>query len=245
MEKVLLKKIIACLEKTLQETLEKNLRPVAAFDADGTLWPRDVGKSFFQYQVANRILSKDPQEKFNSIRAEKGREMALIWLAQAQAGFSLKELNQWIREFLQQNPFRMFSFQQCLIEWLMSHKVEVFVVSSSLKWVLDQALLPYHIPQQNIVGVQTEVQKGIITDKPILPAPIQADKVPAFQAVAKGARPFLVAGNTLADQALLEFSSHWHLVVRTAKPEDRNYDSERKLLKIAMDRSWFYYDSQV
>ena len=242
METTLLNKIIPCLEKSLPKTQ----KPVVAFDADGTLWPRDVGKSFFQYQVKNKLLTTknpDPQSEFHRIQKEHSRKQALIWLAQVQAGFSLQELHQYIGDFLAKNPFKMFAFQQELIKWCLQNKVEVFVVSSSLKWVLDQALEPYHIPKKNIIGVQTQIQKGIITDKPILPAPIHTNKVSAFQAHIRGVRPFLSAGNTLADQALLEFSTQWRLVVATARFGEKNYDSERELIKIAIDRGWFYYDS--
>ncbi len=239
MEKAFLKKIISDLEKFMPQN------PVVAFDADGTLWPRDVGKSFFQWQVKKGLLkekTKDPQAEFNRIREERGRKFALIWLAEVQAGRPLEELNQWIGDFLKEHPFKMFWFQEQLIKWFDRHNAQVFVVSSSLKWVLDQALESYPVPTQNIIGVKTQVQKGIITEKPILPAPIHRDKVPAFESRAGGRRPFFVAGNTLADQALLEFSSRFRLVVATARPQDKNHESEQKLLSMAIDRGWFYWN---
>ena len=239
MEKAFLKTLIPALEKCMPQN------PVVAFDADGTLWPRDVGKDFFQWQVKRGLLkekTKDPQAEFNRIRERKGRKFALIWLAEVQAGWPVQKLNQWIRDFLKQHPVKMFGFQETLLEWFDRHNVQVFVVSSSLKWVLDQALKPYPIPTQNIIGVQTKVEKGIITETPILPAPIHKDKVPAFKNKTGGQCPFFVAGNTLADQALLEFSSQFRLVVATARPKDRNYESEQKMLNIAIDRAWFYWN---
>ena len=129
MEKALLDKITSCLEKSWPQVPN----PVVAFDADGTLWPHDVGKSFFKYQVKNHLLNKvsNPQTEFNRIREKESRKNALIWLAQAQAGTPLNQLNQWIKEFLTKNPFKMFPFQQKLIKWLMAHKIKVFVVSCS------------------------------------------------------------------------------------------------------------------
>ena len=93
----------------------------------------------------------------------------------------------------------MFLFQKNLIDWLMSKNVPIFIVSSSLKWVLDQALQGYNIPKENIIGLCTLVEKGIITHKPVLPASIHKEKVEAFQKKTKGASPFFVAGNTLSD----------------------------------------------
>ena len=176
---------------------------------------------------------------------KKGRRAALIWLAQIQSGFSLKKVNQWVSNFLHENPIKIFLFQKHLINWLINNKVNVFIVSSSLKCVLDQALQEYNIPKENIIGVQTLVKEGILTNKPVLPAPIHKEKVLSLQEKIKGACPLFVAGNTLSDQALLESSTQFRLVVSTAQKGERNYDSERKLLKIAQDRGWFFQDGML
>lgn len=229
----------------LQKIIENDHNPIVAFDADGTLWPCDVGKDFFYYQIKKGLLNRkisDPQAEFNRIDKEQGRKAALLWLAQIQSGFSIEKLNHWISSFLHKNPFKIFLFQRKLIDWLISKNVSVFVVSSSLKWVLDQALQGYNIPRKNIIGVRTLVEHGFITSKPVLPTPIHEEKVQAFQEETQGACPLFVAGNTLSDQALLELSTQIRLVLSTAQIGERNYDSERKLLKIAKERNWFYQE---
>ncbi|MDE0119417.1 MAG: haloacid dehalogenase-like hydrolase [Bdellovibrionales bacterium] len=243
MEKIILKKIQYQIEEALENT---DLPVSAAFDADGTLWPCDMGKNFFQYQVEKGLFKEkiqDPFVEFNRLSQEKSRKIALMWLAQIQSGVSLEQMEEWVKDFLKENPFSVFRFQKNLIEWMVSKNISVFVVSSSLKWVLDQALKAYPIPKNNIIGVKTQVEGGIITDKPIQPAPIHADKVEAFQRQQlKKQAPIFVAGNTLSDQALLELSSYIRLVVATARPGGRNYESERKLLNIAKEKHWFYQD---
>ena len=237
--------ILEKIQRQLEQVIENTNKPIAAFDADGTLWPRDVGRDFFRYQVEKGFLKEktlDPQAEFDYIKVEQGRKAALLWLAQVQSGLSLETLNHWIADFLQKNPLKIFLFQKHLIDWLMNRNVSVFVVSSSLKWVLDQALQIYNIPKENIIGVQTLVEEGVITDKLVLPAPVHQEKVQAFQKKNKEVAPLFVAGNTLSDQALLEFSTHVRLVVATAQPGGRNYDSERQLIKIAKERNWFYQD---
>ncbi len=237
------KEILKNIQYQLDKIIEKEKPAWAAFDADGTLWPSDVGKNFFQYQVEKDLFKGrgfQPYSEFNRIQAEKGKKQALLWLAQMQSGFSLEQLNQWVGDFLQARPVKIFLFQKHLIKWLMDRNVQVVIVSSSLKWVLDQALKEYGISKGNIIGVQTLVEKGIITDQLILPAPIHEDKVPAFQRKTGGAAPLFVAGNTLSDQALLELSTHARLVLATARPGDRNYESEKKLLSLARERNWFY-----
>ena len=123
----------------------------------------------------------DPPLEFNRISQKQGRKAALIWLAQVQAGVSLEQMDQWVETFLKEQPFKIFWFQKYLIEWMVSKNIIVFIVSSSLKWVLDQALQKYPIPKNNIIGVQTRVEKGVITDKPVWPTPIHKDKVLSFQ----------------------------------------------------------------
>ena len=241
MKKDLLENIKTCLKKVIGN--DCNL--IAAFDADGTLWPCDVGKDYFHYQIKKGLLKHkmlDPQSEFDRVRKEKGRRAALIWLAQIQSGFSLNQVEKCVSDFLKENPFKAFLFQKDLIHWLIDNKVKVFVVSSSLKCVLDQALQGYHIPKENIIGVQTRIKDGMVTNESVLPTPIIKEKVPSLLEKTKGACPFFVAGNTLADQALLESSTQFRLVVSTAQKEERNYDSERELLKMAQEKSWFYQD---
>ena len=237
----------AALEK-LKSQLEKALsakKPAihkAAFDADGTLWPSDVGKDFFHYQAAKGFFKEKyacPFSEFDSIYNLQGRKQALIWLAKAQAGFSLKTLKLWAKDFLREHPVKMFSFQKNLIKWLTKKKVKIFIVSSSLTWVLEQALEGYNIP--HIIGVETLVENGTITDKPVLPAPVGKDKVLAFKRKAgESSLPIFVAGNTLSDKALLESATDIRLVLNSALPGSRNYESEKSLLKIAKQRNWLH-----
>ena len=240
LEKNILEKIKTQIKKALKNSKASSFS--VAFDADGTLWPGDVGKNFFLYQVEKGFLKKKtprhPQEVFDQICETKGKKEALCWLAQIQAGFSLKHINKMVFDFLRERPFKVFLFQKQLITWLLSQNVNVFIVSSSLKWVLDQALLSYGLRAENIIGVETLVREGIITKELVTPPPIREEKVGAFKKKAGDGRPIFSAGNTLSDQALLEYASLVRLVLSTAKEGERNYESERKLLSLAKKRNW-------
>ena len=239
MTETLLEKI----KNLLQDPIEKCDYPVAAFDADGTLWPCDVGRDFFQYQIERDLLRgklNHPRIKFEYIKNSKGKTRALTWLAYVLSGYSLEEVQKWIKAFLEDRQPIPFLFQKKLISWLQSKNVQVFIVSSSLKWLLDPAARVFNIPSENIIGVQTIVRKGLITDELILPAPIQEDKVPALYKRTNNKPPLFSAGNTLSDQALLEAATQTRLVVSTAKEKDLNYLSEKQLLQIAKKRNWFY-----
>lgn len=237
--------MIQKIKNSLQTIITNMDRAYAVFDADGTIWPQDVGKSFFEYQVKQRTFKNtmsDPSSEFNRVFKEQGKRAALLWLIQIQVGTPLHILNQSIKEFLKPS-ITIFSFQKNLIHWLISQKVNVYIVSSSLKLILEEALKEFNIPSENIIGINAEVQNGIITDKVIFPAPINVEKVQAFQAQTNNAIPCFVAGNTLYDQSLLELSSHIRLVVSSTKVGERNFESEKKLLQIAKNRQWLYIDT--
>ena len=237
-----LKQVINRLEKALNTNKAQR---VAAFDADGTLWPSDVGREFFYYQAQKGLLKnkfKDLRAEFEHVRNTKGKKMALLWLAEIQAGHSLTELNTWIQDFLLDKNFELFAFQTKIIKWLIHKKVQVFIVSSSLQWTLEQVLKNSIISLDNIIGVKTQVEKGIITNQALRPSPVQEEKVEALLEKTKGVKPFFSVGNTLADKALLELSTHERMVIATAPPGAKNYDSERALLQEAQKNHWLFYD---
>ena len=45
------------INTALDYALAKDAEPVAAFDADGTLWDTDLGEAFFHYQIDNKLVS--------------------------------------------------------------------------------------------------------------------------------------------------------------------------------------------
>ena len=235
------------IKKSLRLVIDQTQNPMAAFDADGTLWPSDIGKDFFKYQVQQKLLNhSDPQQEFNNIKDKTSKKKALEWLALGQAGCRLTDIRQQVADFLKKHPINPFSFQQHLIEWLIKYKVSVFVVSSSLKWVLDEAIpMGYSIKCQNIIGVETKTVHGKITNQLVQPTPIQEDKPLAFHRCAGDSPPIFSSGNTLSDQALLERASHIRLVIASAVHGRRNYDSEQALLTIAKQKKWFYLEQPI
>ena len=227
--------------------IDKTKNPIAAFDADGTLWPSDVGREFFYYQVEHKLL-KDPHpnQTFHSIRQKQSRKEALKWLAKVQAKTSFSLMEEQVNNFLNQAPPIAFSFQKNLVEWLLQHKVSVFIVSSSLKWVLDKALVRagYPVSLSKAIGVETKVVNSQITHELIEPAPIEADKTLSLKKLVGNVRPIFAAGNTLSDIELLK-SAFIRLTVASAVKGSKNYTSEQKLLTIAKKKNWFYLEDPI
>ena len=234
----------------IEEVINQNpsLKPnYVAYDADGTLWPNDLGLSFYKYQVKNQGFPpriKDPVKEFLFHEKKPDRRDVLIWHAKAQAGLKLLDLEAQIKKFLEPSIFpKIFSFQLKLIDWFRKRKLKIFIVSSSLKWVLDEVLIRYGFLKEDILGVQTEVDdRGYITDRLLCPPPIASEKILAFKRKTHGLPPIFATGNTLSDESLLK-ASRVQLVCSMAKPGDRTYQSERGLLEMAKTHNWFYSES--
>ena len=233
----------------LTRLLKEAKRPVfCAFDADGTLWPGDVGRSFFQFLIQKKFLIDkfpEPQKTFNLLLQKNGRKTALSWLAQMLAGVKLTNIQSWVKLFFKEQPLTVFLIQKHLVDLLHSEKVPVYIVSSSIQWVLEEALKKFHIPKKRIIGVCTKIQNGIITDQLIQPPPIKEEKIKALHKITSGKNPFLSAGNTTADLSLLEAASGLQLVISSAKQKDSNYVSERELLQIAKNKGWAYLNKNL
>src|SRR5690606_26732338 len=116
--------------------------PIAAFDADGTLWDTDMGENFFQYQIDHNCieLPEDPWKHYDNLK-EKSHPEAYLWLAQVLEGQPIEKVRKWAKESLKtyQNGVPIFSWKRDLISFLQSHKVDVYIVTASITWAVEPA----------------------------------------------------------------------------------------------------------
>ncbi|MEZ4870800.1 MAG: hypothetical protein R2827_00875 [Bdellovibrionales bacterium] len=70
------------------KALAEGANPIAAFDADNTLWNIDVGETYFQYLIDNELveLPQDPWEYYHSLRNGPNPPEGYLWLAQIMKG---------------------------------------------------------------------------------------------------------------------------------------------------------------
>ncbi len=223
------------LEKNSSRTLH------AAFDADGTLWDTDLGEGFFQYQIQNHLLKNLPDNPWMHYRNIKAKNPppAYLWLAQINAGLPLKQIRQWAQNYVDQiQPMPLFTEQQKLIQILHRYKVNVFVVTASIKWSVEPGAKLYHIPEQNVLGVQTEIQNGNITETQQGPITWKQGKAQALLEHTQGIDPFLCCGNTLGDISLLEAATDFPIAVTAVDSDHVLYSSEMELQRLATERGW-------
>lgn len=234
--------LLQTIESEIQIHIQKNIPPFyAAFDADGTLWGRDAGESFFKYQIESSCLKDLPKDPWGYYQTwkEKDPQGAYLWLAQINQGQTLSQVRAWARDCLKkQKSWPIFPAQMKLIQWLRSKGFRVFVVTASIKWAVEPfaELLGFHY--DDVVGVETKVCDGVVTDELSGVVTWKEGKSQALLEKTQGIAPVLCVGNTMGDVSLITCSQRVKLAVSCSREEDEIFETELALQKMARENQW-------
>lgn len=230
------------VHKTLDLIQKNNPYPIAAFDADGTLWDVDLGENFFQYQIDNQLIPLPPRPWEHYLEMKKINDdprAAYLWLAQICKGCTLEQVRNWAHEAFQKiKPDPIFDQQQKLIQLFLSRGVRVFVVTASVKWAVEPGAEFLGLSPSQVLGIETDVQNGYVTETQKGVITYKDGKVEGLLQATMGEKAFFCSGNTEGDLALLESSTHLRLVVSAAARDDHNFKTENKMLILAEERNW-------
>lgn len=236
------KEIWERLPQALNEELKSNRRPVAAFDADGTLWDTDLGEAFFKWQIKNCPLSNMPYDPWKYYRDWKNSgdpRPAYLWLAQINHGQPLSLVQEWAEKAVSEaEPLPIFEDQKKLIEWLLEHNVEIYIVTASVKWAVEPGARRLGLGAEHVLGIETEVEKGIVSDRQSGTITYREGKLEALLDRTNGRRPFLASGNTMGDFALLDGATQISLAVGAAPEGHELYETEENLRSQARAKKW-------
>jgi phosphoserine phosphatase len=230
------------IKESIDIALHSGATPVAAFDADGTLWDMDMGENFFDYQVQRKLLPDLPPDPWGAYRLlhDQNTPAAFLWLAQINKGLPLEQVREWAQKaFDHIGHVPVFPHMREIIQHLQRAHVKIFIVTASIKWSVEPGARFLGIPAENVVGVATAVSNGLVTDRLSGVVTWREGKVQGLLDVSGGKKPFLSAGNTMGDLALLQSATH-HRVVNCAVDKDHvNFETEQRLVAHAREHSWF------
>lgn len=233
------------IEKAVEKALATDPAPVAAFDADGTLWDTDLGEAYFNYKIDNRLVKfpEDPWNYYVELKKNPaGPGEAYLWLAQVLSGQMLEQARAWADDAVIANhPTPIFPEQKRLIEFLLSKGVHVMIVTASVKWAVEPGARLLGLTNENVIGIETFVENGRLTDKLKGTITHRQGKADAILKFTGGKRPFLAAGNTMSDFELIESATDIHIAVSAASRDDRLFKTEDELQKIARAKNWIAY----
>jgi len=213
--------------------------PIAAFDADGTLWGPDVAELLWDRLVAGKSLTRKASPSMaRALRSVGGEptgevhgdyvrladlhregkcpeETMVRAMLQGLAGIREEDLYAHSEEAIAScadlRPIASGDSRK-MVDQLRAMGFHVIVVSSSPRWAVETAVRSYGIEPRDILAGQVAVVGGVLTDGVIEPLPHGRGKI---EAILKrfGAVPRISLGNALADLAMMTATSALRILV--------------------------------
>ena len=184
---------------------------VAVFDCDGTLWSGDAGSTFMRWtmgEMDKASLLAPAQTAWLKGRYEgylRGEvsELAICGeMVQVYKGVADSALRAAAAEFFRSHVEpNIFPEMLELITALQAAGTEIWAVSSTCDWVIEEGVQRFHIPANRVLAARVACANGLATDR-LLDVPTDEGKVASLRRVGITA-PDAVFGNSVHDAAML------------------------------------------
>ena len=193
--------------KDFQESVYALSPTVAVFDCDGTLWSGDAGSSFMNWTVDTGLVSREAADwidgRYRGYKRGEVSEIAICGeMVQLYQGLREDEMRKAAREFFASRIERnIFPEMRELVAELQGRGVDIWAVSSTNDWVIEEGVRRFGIPADRVLAAKVKVKDGVVTDG-ILDVPTDEGKVASLARVGITA-PDAVFGNSVHDAAML------------------------------------------
>ncbi len=180
---------------------------VAVFDCDGTLWSGDAGFGFMQWSISTGLVSRNAADwmdsRYRLYRTGEISELAICGeMVQLYTGLEESEMREaaavYVRDHVRAN---VFAEMTALIADLQARDCEIWAVSSTNNWVIEEGVRPFGISADRILCARVAVVDGLTTSR-LLDVPTDEGKALSLQRVDRG-QPDVVFGNSIHDAAML------------------------------------------
>ena len=215
------------------------LKPNAAvFDCDGTLWSGDAGYGFMVWSLEQGLVSRNASDWIDSryrlyLSGEVSEETMCGEMVQVYAELREDEMRHAAAEYIHSfvEP-RIFPVLRELIDGLRQAGTDIWAVSSTNNWVIEEGVKQFQIPAKKILAACVKVEDGVVSSR-LLAVPTDEGKAVALQGVGILA-PDAVFGNSVHDVAMLSIAKHPFAV--NPSPE---------LARIAAANGWPIYYPEI
>lgn len=216
-----------------------NLQPkVAAFDCDGTLWFGDSGMKFMYFEIEEGLIPPDVASwmlrRYDEYMAGRVSEDDICGeMVQIHRGIEERRIRAFAARFVESNVMpHFFPEMKSLIDRLRRQGCDIWAVSSTNNWVIEDAVKEVGISAERVLAVRVDVQDGVATDR-LGEMTSGPGKARALRRVLT--KPLDISfGNSIFDLEMLELAQN-------PFPVNPNDD----LRKIAEVRSWRFYQPAV
>ncbi len=216
------------------------LAPQAAvFDCDGTLWSGDAGTGFMRWSIESGLLEREAidwldQRYRGYLRGDVSEIDICGEMVQVYQGLRESEVRAAAAEFFRTRiENNIFPEMFALVRQLQARSVQLWAVSSTCDWVVEEGMRRFEIPAERILAARVAVVDGRVT-RTLLDVPTDEAKVASLARVGI-AQPDAVFGNSIHDAAMLA-------IARRAFP----IDPTPALLQRCAQEGWpVYYPASV
>jgi phosphoserine phosphatase len=183
---------------------------IAVFDCDGTLWSGDAGSSFMWWSMENGLLTSDRtawlKNRYEEYRRGEISEIVICGeMVQVYHAIEVETLRRAAADFFRDHVERhIFPEMAALIADLQRDGVDIWAVSSTNDWVIDEGVKRFNIPANRVLAARVESIAGVATNR-LLDVPTDEGKVTAL-ARAGITAPDAVFGNSIHDAAMLSIA---------------------------------------
>ena len=185
-----------------------DLRPATAVvDFDGTLWPGDAGSGFMHWSIETGLLPKAKADHILERHALYHRgevdEITICGeMVQIYGGLTEAGLRESSRLYFQQHVQpHFFPEMLTLVHELQDAGTEVWAVSSTSNWVIEEGVRQLQIPQERVLAACVAAVDGLVTDT-LVDIPSDEGKAAALRRAGL-TQPDAVFGNSVHDLAML------------------------------------------
>ena len=180
---------------------------VAVFDCDGTLWSGDAGSGFMNWTIETGLVSREATDWIDAkyrgyLRGEVSESAICGQMVKMYQRLREDEMRRAAKTFFDAQVDRnIFPEMRALVEELRGKGVDIWAVSSTNNWVIEEGVRRFGIPANRVLAACVEVKNGVVTDV-LRDVPTDEGKVAALKRVGVTA-PDAVFGNSVHDAAML------------------------------------------
>lgn len=233
-------------EEKLLEQLKNQIdcrsssKNLVALDADGTIWSEDANDILLDYEMRNGL--RDLEDLLDPYYQKEGNRHRLCEMfARRQAGWTVEELKFHCRKALEERALHVFPFQKVLWQYLKQKGMKIYIVTASLKWLVETAVELYDLPIDKVLAVETKLEGDRISSEIVRPTPVAKGKGEVFLKHSQGENCFIAGGNTFTDSPLLEMAEV-PFVVHSSLPGDMVFSAEKKMKDLALRNGWILFE---
>lgn len=180
---------------------------IAVFDCDGTLWSGDAGYGFMTWSMDVGLLSRNASDWIDSrhrlYRQGEVSELQICGeMTQVYAGLHEDELRRAAAEYFEHHiePL-IFPELEALIARLNECGTELWAVSSTNNWVIEEGVRRYGIAPSRVLAACVKIEDGIVSSE-LIDVPTGEGKAESLRRAGVSA-PDAVFGNSVHDAAML------------------------------------------